>query len=76
VLITRFEVVCVDDDPIAPLRQCFGVGVEPTILDDVCHAAIGFAKEEADSRIAPLIHALADPARIPHESETHAAGIT
>ena len=60
-LITRFEVVCVDDDPVAPLRKCFGVGVEPSILDDVCHAAIGFAKEEADSLIRngkpAIIHA-------------------
>ena len=40
-----------DQDPIAPVRARLGVALAPTVLQAVCEASIGFAKEEADALI-------------------------
>ena len=48
-LIARMQIVSVDDDPIEPLRKCFSLLGDAALIDTVCHAVIGFAKEEADS---------------------------
>lgn len=38
-----------DPDPIAPVRARVGVALAPAVLQAVCEASIGFAKEEADA---------------------------
>jgi hypothetical protein len=38
-----------DPDPIAPVRAQLGVALAPTVLQAVCEASIGFAKEEVDA---------------------------
>jgi hypothetical protein len=38
-----------DADPIAPVRSLLGLALAPTVIQAVCEASIGFAKEEADA---------------------------
>jgi hypothetical protein len=50
-VISRMTIVSTDNDPVEPLREKFKVVLKPELLDDVCRALIGMAKEEADSLI-------------------------
>jgi hypothetical protein len=46
--ISRLKVIN-DADPIAPVRVLFGVALAPAVIQTLCEASIGFAKEEADA---------------------------
>ncbi len=50
-LITNFQLLADDTDPIDPLRNLIKTSVAPELVDDLCHAAIGMAKEQVDRLI-------------------------
>jgi hypothetical protein len=50
-LVMRFKLLSSDVDPIDALRNLIKTSVEPGLVDDLCHAAIGMAKEQADRLI-------------------------
>jgi hypothetical protein len=47
-VIQSFTLVSKDSDPVDPLRQLIKTAVAPEIVDMLCEAAIGMAKEQAD----------------------------
>jgi hypothetical protein len=59
-LVTRFNIVSVHDDPVAPLRDLIKTAVAPEMVDPLCHSAIGMAKEQADRLIRDGKTALID----------------
>ncbi len=67
-LITRLEIINCDNDPLTPIRKKFELWLDPTFLDDVCAAVIGFAKAEIDQlhrdKQPPLIEARRFQARV------------
>jgi hypothetical protein len=50
-LVLRFNLLSSEVDPIDALRNLIKVSVGPELVDDLCHAAIGMAKEQADRLI-------------------------
>lgn len=50
-VISRMAVISTDNDPIEPLRALIALTVSPEIVDVLCQAAIGMAKEQADDLI-------------------------
>jgi C-terminal domain 7 of the ABC-three component (ABC-3C) systems len=50
-LVLRFHVLCSEVDPVNALRNLIKTSVGPELVDDLCHAAIGMAKEQADRLI-------------------------
>lgn len=50
-VVSRLTVVSTDDDPVAPIRDRLSTAVPPAILDHLCQAAIGMAKQQADRLI-------------------------
>jgi hypothetical protein len=50
-IIGRMRIVSTDDDPVDPLRALLAPTVAPSIIDLLCQAAIGMAKEGADRLI-------------------------
>jgi hypothetical protein len=50
-LVLRFNLLSSEADPIDALRNLIKTSVGPELVDDLCHAAIGMAKEQADRLI-------------------------
>ena len=50
-VVGRMRIISTDDDPIDPLRALLAPTVTPPIIDLLCQAAIGMAKEQADRLI-------------------------
>jgi hypothetical protein len=50
-VITRTKVVSIDDDPVDALRKLLQVTISPALVDNICEAAIGMAKQRADELI-------------------------
>ncbi len=50
-VITGFRLLAEDTDPVDKLRDLIKTTVAPALVDDLCHAAIGMAKERADELI-------------------------
>jgi hypothetical protein len=59
-VITRFTLAAIDADPLNPLRERIKVAVAPELVDHLCQAAIGRAKEQADYLIRAGKPALLD----------------
>jgi len=49
--VAAFTLLTVDADPIDPLRDLIKAAVDPKLVDDLCHSAVGMAKEQADRLI-------------------------
>jgi hypothetical protein len=49
--VAGFTLLTADADPIDPLRDLIKAAVDPKLVDDLCHSAIGMAKEQADRLI-------------------------
>ncbi len=50
-LITRFKLLSEDEYPVDVLSELIKTAVDPKMIDPLCHAAIGMAKERADRLI-------------------------
>jgi hypothetical protein len=50
-VITNFKLLTEDADPVDALRTLIKTAVAPELVDDLCHSAIGMAKEQADRLI-------------------------
>jgi hypothetical protein len=59
-VITRFKLLTEDTDPVDALRNLIKTSVAPELVDDLCHSAIGMAKERADHFIRAGQPALID----------------
>ena len=59
-VVTRFTVSSEDADPVEPLRLLLRTTVAPSLVDPLCEAAIGMAKERADRLIRDGKTALLD----------------
>jgi hypothetical protein len=59
-VITRFKLLTNDADPIDALRDLIKTSVAPELIDQLCHAAVGMAKEQADRLIREGQPALLD----------------
>jgi hypothetical protein len=59
-VIGYMKIVSTDNDPIDPMRAMLALTVDPLIVDLVCHAAIGMAKEQADNLIRESKPAILD----------------
>lgn len=47
-LVSRLKIVSIHTDPVNALRALVQTTVQPNLVDLICHAAIGMAKEQAD----------------------------
>lgn len=68
--IARFKVISCDEDPVTPVRDRLRYSVQPELLDDLCKAVIGLAKEEADRLIRQRQPAIISAAEF--QTKTHA----
>lgn len=50
-IVSRFNVVSTDVDPVQPIRELLSPTVQPELIDHLCQFAIGRAKETADRLI-------------------------
>jgi hypothetical protein len=50
-VVERFKLLTEDANPMDPLRDLIKTAVDLKLVDDLCHAAVGMAKEQADRLI-------------------------
>lgn len=50
-VIRNFKLIAEDADPVDAIRNLVKAAVAPELVDDICHSAIGAAKEQADRLI-------------------------
>lgn len=59
-VVANFKLFHEDADPIDRLRDLIKTAVDPRMVDDLCHSAVGMAKEQADRFIRTGQPALVD----------------
>ena len=59
-VVLDFKLLHEDEDPIDRLRDLIKTAVDPKLVDDLCHSAVGMAKEQADRLIRAGQPALVD----------------
>jgi hypothetical protein len=59
-VVADFKLLHEDEDPIDRLRDLIKTAVDPKLVDDLCHSAVGMAKEQADRLIRAGRPALVD----------------
>jgi hypothetical protein len=50
-VVTRMKIVSTDDEPIGRLREQLELTIPPVLVDNICEAAIGMAKQQAEQLI-------------------------